>query len=80
MSEGLEDLSEEEIQRMVKETREQDPDAICLFYGTLKCANPPCKFEGFSGFLECSSYINKRHLEYFKKYQIEPDKKKDRFK
>jgi hypothetical protein len=72
MPENLEDLSEEDIQRIIERTRTEDPDAICLFYGTLKCANPPCKLEGYSGCLVCSSYINKRHLEFFKKYKIEP--------
>jgi hypothetical protein len=69
MVENLEGLTKEDIIRIIKESK-KDPDNVCLLYGTSKCSNPPCTFEGYSGTLICVDYINKRHLEFFKKYNI----------
>lgn len=69
MTDPLEVLTEEELKKAIEELK-QNPENICLHFGTKRCDHQPCLYEGYSGILICGSYINKRHLESFEKYRI----------
>jgi hypothetical protein len=57
----------ENLQHAIEESK-KDPENICLYYATKNCIDTSCC--GYSGTLLCSSYINKRHLEFFQRYNL----------
>jgi hypothetical protein len=59
---------EQESLRIAIEESKKDHDNICLHYQTINCVDISCC--GYSGTLLCSSYINKRHLEFFQTYKL----------
>lgn len=51
-----------------EEEEEQDTTDRCLHYRTHRCNDISCS--GYSSAIICDDYINKKHLDQFKKYHL----------